>query len=585
MRHKDNVNGFSQLFRGGEAVIQSVVSHNINENISRVQEGGTCMMAIGPITDYIAHADRQEGNDATGLGRWSVITLQGNGFKTRMVCGYNPCYNNNPSSSTSYQQHRRFFINKRKDLTCPRKKFRDDLIAQLKVWREEGDRLIVCLDANKNIYKKSIGKALTDLEGLAMNEVVGSHTGEQIGATFFQGSNPIDGIWATSDITVVNTCIMPSGYGIGDHRLFVIDLCETDMTGHHRPAVVRLMSRKLITKIPGVTKKYNEKLESYIIKHRLIEKLGQAYRTKSKRRCQRRLNKIDVEATFYMRHAERKCRRFKSGHISFSPKASMWIRRTQTYRSLLRLHAGKIRNVGNLKRSAKRCGILDAMSLSVREIYNRLLICMSQCDYFRKNGNAYRNKHLRKCLQSAQDEEDEEAENQIAAIIGRERDRGKWRRLNYVLGKQRAGACFKVQLEEKDSTTVEFSSKHEVQQAIWENIHKKRFYLAEDTPICSGNLRGSFGYNAVTKTARSILAGSYKFPPDFDQATREILEECAEIRRTVPKNSVSTVISPSDWNGHFGKVKEKTSSSVSTRHLGHYIAGLKSEHIFFLNHR
>ena len=581
MRHKDNVNGFSQLFRGGEAVIQSVVSHNINENISRVQEGGTCMMAIGPITDYIAHANRQEGKDITGLGRWSVITLQGEGFKTRMVCGYNPCYNNNPSSSTSYQQHRRFFINKKKDLTCPRTKFRDDLIAQLKKWRDEGDRLIVCLDANENIYKKSIGKALTALDGLAMTEVVGAYTGEQIGATFFRGSNPIDGIWATSDITVVNACIMPAGYGIGDHRLFVIDLCETDITGKHRPAVVRPMSRKLITKIPGVANRYNEILESSIIKHRLIEKLGRAYRTKSKRRCQRRLNKIDVEATLYMRHAEKKCRRFKSGRISFSPEASMWIRRTQTYRSLLRFHAGKIRNVGNLKRSAKRCGILDAMSLSVKEIYDRLLICMSQCDYFRKNGKAYRNKHLRDCLQSARDKEDEEAENQIAAIISRERERGKWRRLNYVLGKQRAGACFKVQLEDEEGTTVEFSSKQEVQEAIWANIHKKRFYLAEDAPICSGTLRGSFGYNAVTKTARDILSGSYVFPPDFDQATREILEECALIRRTIPKNSVSTVISPSDWNGHFRKVKEKTSSSISTRHFGHYIAGLKSEHISF----
>jgi hypothetical protein len=41
------------------------------------------------------------------------------------------------------------------------------------------DRLIVCLDANEDIYNKLIGKALTDLEGLAMNEVVGAYTGEQ----------------------------------------------------------------------------------------------------------------------------------------------------------------------------------------------------------------------------------------------------------------------------------------------------------------------------------------------------------------------------------------------------------------------
>ena len=117
MKHKDNVNGFNQLFRGGEATIQSVVSHNVNENISRTQEGGTSLLMFGPTCDYLDFDE--EKSDASGLGRWSVMTIKGSDFRTRIVCGYNPCYNNNPNSSTSYQQQRRFFINKRKDLTCP----------------------------------------------------------------------------------------------------------------------------------------------------------------------------------------------------------------------------------------------------------------------------------------------------------------------------------------------------------------------------------------------------------------------------------------------------------------------------------
>jgi hypothetical protein len=45
---------------------------------------------------------------------------------------------------------------------------------------------------------KSIGKALTNLEGLAIREVVGTFTGKQLGPTYSRGSTPIDGIWATS---------------------------------------------------------------------------------------------------------------------------------------------------------------------------------------------------------------------------------------------------------------------------------------------------------------------------------------------------------------------------------------------------
>jgi hypothetical protein len=66
----------------------------------------------------------------------------------------NPCGNNKLNSGTSYHQQRRFFITVQKDLTCPKKKFHDNLIEQLKEWHDEGDRLIVCLDANKNIYQK-----------------------------------------------------------------------------------------------------------------------------------------------------------------------------------------------------------------------------------------------------------------------------------------------------------------------------------------------------------------------------------------------------------------------------------------------
>ena len=34
-KHKDNRNGFSQMFRGGEAEIRTVVAHNVNENVGR----------------------------------------------------------------------------------------------------------------------------------------------------------------------------------------------------------------------------------------------------------------------------------------------------------------------------------------------------------------------------------------------------------------------------------------------------------------------------------------------------------------------------------------------------------------------
>jgi hypothetical protein len=91
------------------------------------------------------------------------------------VDGYNPCYNNNKGSSTTYQLYWRYFITWSKDLMCPQTKFREDLVKQLCKWREDGNRFIVCLDTNEHIYNKSIGKALTDIDGLLFSLLMEKH--------------------------------------------------------------------------------------------------------------------------------------------------------------------------------------------------------------------------------------------------------------------------------------------------------------------------------------------------------------------------------------------------------------------------
>lgn len=276
LRHPGNHIGFNQLFQGGETEIRSIAAHNVHENIERKQEGGTALLLFGPLIQQLDTTE--SGKDATGLGRWVVMTLQGSqGFRTRIICGYNPCGNNRLDSGTVYAQHSRFFRTHQGSLVCPRVKFREDLIALLTKWREDGDRLIVCLDANEHIYRKSIGKALTDSEGLNLKEVVGDFTGKPIGATFCRGSMPIDGVWATRDLQISAACIMPVGYGIGDHRLFVIDILTATMVGQQPTRIARPCARKLNTKIPGALRNYNEKLEALVLNHRIIERMGAAH--------------------------------------------------------------------------------------------------------------------------------------------------------------------------------------------------------------------------------------------------------------------------------------------------------------------
>ena len=66
MKHKKSVNEFNQLFKGGEAVIQSIVAHNVHENIGRTQQGGASLILFGHLTEQFDH--NESWKDPMGLG-------------------------------------------------------------------------------------------------------------------------------------------------------------------------------------------------------------------------------------------------------------------------------------------------------------------------------------------------------------------------------------------------------------------------------------------------------------------------------------------------------------------------------------
>jgi hypothetical protein len=137
----------------------------------------------------------------------------------------------------------------------------------MKQWQAAGKHLVLCLDANENIYRAELGQQLTDLHGLGMKEVVGDFTGRQLSATFFRRSEPIDAIWATSNLDVAHACVMLVDYGVGDHCLFVVDFSTASMIGTCPPKIICPALRRLNTKIPKCTLWYNRALHKIILCH------------------------------------------------------------------------------------------------------------------------------------------------------------------------------------------------------------------------------------------------------------------------------------------------------------------------------
>jgi hypothetical protein len=202
---------------------------------------------------------------------------------------------------------------KKKDLTCPQTLFRQHLIAVIDKWRRAGERIILFMDHNEHVYDGMLGKALSNREGLNLHKVILKQTGTPTGATIFQGSHPIDGLWASDNLNISKACVMPFGYGVGDHCTFILNIPLESLIGVNPVWIVRPASRRLNSRIPGCGKAYITSLERNIIQHCLIERLHDVltgrYTTEERAR---KVIIINKEGKAYMRHAEKICRKCRS---------------------------------------------------------------------------------------------------------------------------------------------------------------------------------------------------------------------------------------------------------------------------------
>ena len=78
-------------------------------------------------------------------------------------------------------------------------------------------------------------------------------------------------------MTVASACVMPVGYGIGDHRLFVVDVLVNSLVGTDPIRIVRPQARQLNMKIPQALETYNNTLTQLVAQHRILERMGAAH--------------------------------------------------------------------------------------------------------------------------------------------------------------------------------------------------------------------------------------------------------------------------------------------------------------------
>ncbi len=83
--------------------------------------------------------------------------------------------------------------------------------------------------------------------------------------------------------------------------------------------------------------------------------------------------------------------------------------------------------------------------------------------------------------------------------------------------------------------------------------------------------------------AQQILEGTYEYPDNLDPATRLLFEEALATYKPLSPTKVATYVTPEDFKLFWRTAKERTGSSYSGLHFGHYIAALHCPNLLLLH--
>jgi hypothetical protein len=139
------------------------------------------------------------------------------------------------------------------------------------------------------------------------------------------------------------------------------------------------------------------------------------------------------------------------------------------------------------------------------------------------------------------------------------------------LAKVQGGAITRIEVL-VDGVYVEKTDQADVEQHTME-MCSAQFRLTENTPLRQEPMCSALGPFAIdTAAAQAILQGTYVVPAETDDYTREFLQTIQASAPLDPQLQLSCEITKEDYQHYWKKPKERTSSSISGLHYGHYKA-------------
>ena len=541
---------------------------NKHETTTVKQQGGTCLTMTAKYGQYIGDI----GTDESGLGRWSWIRIKGNNnLVTTIISAYLPCIPRKQSLLSTYAQQSRYWAIRGINI-CAKKKCRNDLLQFIKNRKQEGENIILMVDGNESMRIGKLASALRE-DSVGMRDPIRSRIGSKKFPTWFRGNDQIDAIWISENITATKITFLPFFFSIGDHRGIMMDIPEEILLGNKIIKIPRPTARRLISKRPDVKQKYIKALEQYMIEQDVPKKILQIKKEKNNMSTScltAALNHLDHIKTAGMKYAEKRCRKFHMGQVPYNPGLTQMALTVIFWRLMKRKFLGAKVNKKYLKRIAKKInfnGSLNIDSYTQAELDDNIQTTSTLYNAQKKNAWKHRINFLNELIKAAVGTQ----KGIIKAIRKREEIIQQWRIWNAVKGDNKGGAVTAVEVKRSDRT-IKYSTREDVEREIM-NCLSKRFSLTNNNSSMSSRFTEVVGYMAEKTGAEQILEGRIPEPLNRDNHIKEFLEQLRIPLQQIP---ISAKITICDFKRYWKKAKEKTSSSMSGLHFGHYKCAVDS---------
>ena len=407
-------------------------------------------------------------------------------------------------------------------------------------------------------------------EKTGLYEVVSTRASEEI-PTHQRGQKALDGIFISYSLQPLQAGYFPFGEIQFDQRALWLGLHVHQVFGFKPPTTVTPNARRLQSNVPHIRNKWISLCLSFLHQHHLIER---QFNLESKvSTTMTKAQALEYEKILQLRpeginFAEKNCRKLFFGNAPFSPALQKARTEIELWKAAVTIKTGMKYSSRKFRRLEKKTGIFDILKQQEEEIKAGETAAFKQYWKVKNNASQLRTLFREKKAADLAEEKNMSVSSIIKQQLHNEQSRNNNRKIKFTLKKLIKSSVTTVEVDCKDGTNKELTSRPEIESAcLTENYSK---YTQTENTICMQDpLKTLLRPTGNTQFCDDILNGTATFPTGTPPYTVEFFNQMQRSERA-NQHSVTSNVTKDDFVQGWKLLKETTSAaSKQGLHFGH----------------